>query len=95
MMLAFDTKENFREMIAAVHNADLTARAQILKRAYNPEMAKILDEFEKITGRGVLLNTSYNLHGYPIVLGAGEALRVFIDSGLKYIALNNFMVSKD
>jgi carbamoyltransferase len=95
MMLAFDTRENFREMIAAVHNADLTARPQILKRNDNPEMANILDEFEKITGRAVLLNTSYNLHGFPIVQGPKEALGVFIKSGLEYLALGNFLVSKN
>ena len=95
MMLAFNTKDNFREMIAAVHNADLTARAQIIRNKDNPDVIRILKKYEKLTGRGVLLNTSYNLHGYPIVLGPKEAIDVFMKSGLEYLALGNFMVYKN
>jgi carbamoyltransferase len=94
MMLAFDTRDNFRELIAAVHNVDLSARAQILRKGENPEMERLLEEFKRVTGRAALLNTSYNLHGYPICLGAKEALDVFETSGLKYLALNNYLVTK-
>ncbi len=94
MMLSFDTKDNFREFIAAVHNADLTARAQILRQADNPDMYKCLKHFERLTGRGIVLNTSFNLHGYPVVLGPREALHVFENSGLKYLALGPFLVTK-
>lgn len=94
MMMAFDSRENFRELIAAVHNADLSARAQIIRPGDNPDMERILVEFQKRTGRAVVLNTSYNLHGYPICEGAKEALDVFEQSGLQYLALNNFLVTK-
>ena len=87
MMLTFDTKANFRDLIAAVHNADLTARPQILERAHNPDLDRLLVEFEAQTGRGVLLNTSFNLHGSPIVRGPAEALAVFRESGLEFLAL--------
>ncbi len=94
MMLSFDTKANFREFIAAVHNADLTARAQILREADNPDMYRCLKHFERLTGRGIMLNTSFNLHGYPVVLGPKEALHVFENSGLEYLALGPLMVTK-
>ncbi|HEV3416307.1 MAG TPA: carbamoyltransferase C-terminal domain-containing protein, partial [Pirellulales bacterium] len=94
MMMTFDTKENFREMIAAVHNADLTCRAQTLKRAQNPQMHAILEAFARKTGRGVILNTSFNLHGYPIVRTAGDALHVFRNSGLEHLQVGQYLVSK-
>ena len=94
MMLSFDTAENRGEFIAAVHQADLTARPQIIEEDWNPEYYKILKEFERETGSGVLLNTSFNLHGYPIVYGPEEALWVFENSGLEYLALGNYLVTK-
>jgi carbamoyltransferase len=95
MMFAFDT-EPFRrpEMIAAVHQADGTARPQLIEREYNEPYHEIIRRFEKKTGRGVLLNTSYNLHGYPITLGPSEAISVLNNSGLQYLALGEYLLSK-
>ncbi|HVE93952.1 MAG TPA: carbamoyltransferase C-terminal domain-containing protein, partial [Acidimicrobiales bacterium] len=94
MMMSFDSKDNFGDLIAAVHNADLTARAQILAPSQNDPLDRILASFERITGRGVLLNTSFNLHGFPIVLGPAEALHVFDNSGLEHLVLGPFFVHK-
>ena len=94
MMMTFDTKDNFREFIAAVHNADLTCRAQLVDEPTNPAMYAILKAFEKKTGRAVVLNTSFNLHGYPIVRTPEEALHVFRQSGLEYLQVGNFIVRK-
>ncbi len=94
MMMTFDTRENFREMIAAVHNADLTCRAQILTREQNPPMYDILKAFQNKTGRGVLLNTSFNLHGFPIVKDAAQALDVFARSGLQHLQVGDYLVRK-
>lgn len=94
MMLTFDTRDNFRDLIAAVHNADLTARAQVLEESHNAEYYRILQLFEQHTGRGMLLNTSFNLHGLPVVRGPQEALHVFENSRLNHLALGPFMVTK-
>jgi len=94
MMMTFDTRENFRELIAAVHNADLTCRAQILSRSQNPQMHDIINAFERRTGGGVILNTSFNLHGFPIVRTAEEALGVLRDSGLEYLQVGEYLVHK-
>jgi carbamoyltransferase len=94
MMMTFDSKDNFRELIAAVHNADLTCRAQILEPPQNPAMHRILEAFAERTGRGVILNTSFNLHGFPIVRTAEEALHVFRNSGLNYLQVGNYLVAK-
>jgi carbamoyltransferase len=94
MILSFDTTKKYGDLIAAVHQADLTARPQIISKEMNPDYYNILKEFEKITGRGVLLNTSFNLHGLPIVCGPKEALEVLRDSGLRHLALGNYMIEK-
>lgn len=94
MMMTFDTTDARNDFMAAVHNADLTTRAQILSREANPELYDIMLRFEKKTGRGILLNTSFNLHGYPIVLGPREAISVFQNSGLKFLVIENFLLTK-
>lgn len=74
MMLSFDTTELRTEFMAGVHNADHTARAQIFEKEYNENYFRILEYFEKLTYRAVLLNTSFNLHGYPIVNTPNETM---------------------
>jgi carbamoyltransferase len=94
MMMTFDTRDNFKELIAAVQNADLTSRPQILNAQQNPEMYAILKAFERRTGRGIVLNTSFNLHGFPIVRTAEDALHVFKSSGLEHLQVGPFLVHK-
>jgi carbamoyltransferase len=94
MMLSFDTTEARDDLIAAIHMADQTARAQILEESWNPGYYRVLKEFERLTGRGAILNTSFNLHGYPVVNGPREALWVMENSGLQHLALGNYLVSK-
>jgi carbamoyltransferase len=94
MMLTFDTTEKRTEFMAAIHNADLTARAQVLSFESNPQLYDLMKKYEAKTGMGVLLNTSFNLHGYPIVLGPREAIDVFKNSGLRYLVLENYLLWK-
>lgn len=92
MMLSFDTTPRHEEFIAAVHNADLTARAQILESGQNDGLERLLKQYEANTGRSVLLNTSFNLHGSPVVCGPEDALGLFANSGLEYLALDGYLV---
>jgi len=94
MMLTFDTRENVRDLIAAVHNADLTARPQLVEAHQNPDFYRLLQLFEEYTGRGALLNTSFNLHGFPIVNTARQAIAVFEQTGLEFLSLGNYLVHK-
>lgn len=95
MTIGFDTTtEGYEAMIAACHPADRTARAQILHRDTNPALYAILEAFEAFTGRGALMNTSFNLHGYPIVNTPAEALFVLENSELDGLILNDYLVLK-
>ncbi|MBI1847665.1 MAG: hypothetical protein HYR86_11925 [Candidatus Rokubacteria bacterium] len=95
MMLAFPTNPKRRdEIVAAVHPHDGTARAQIVDEAWNPGYHRVLREFERRTGIGAVLNTSYNLHGEPLVCSAADAVDTFERSGLPHLALGRWMISK-
>ncbi len=94
MMNTFDSTEKRTAFMAAVHNADLTARPQLLEAGQNPGYERILECFAERTGRHVLLNTSFNLHGEPVVCGATDAMRVLLTSGLRYLILGDLLVCK-
>lgn len=95
MVMAFDTTEDARrDLIAGLHQADFTARPQIIERSWNPGYYGILERFEERSGIGGMLNTSFNLHGHPIVHGPKDALHVFQNSGLRYLVLGDYLVSK-
>ena len=94
MMHAFETTDRRSEFIAAVHPADATARAQMVWRDVNPHFHSLIETFGRLTGRWVLLNTSFNLHGSPIVNGACDAVEVLLRSGLDYLVIDRYLVTK-
>lgn len=95
MILAFDSTNKRNEFPAAIQPFDKSARPQQIYREWNPGYYGILEEFEKLTGRGIILNTSFNLHGYPIVNTPEEALEVFLRSGLRNIIMGSYLCRKD
>jgi carbamoyltransferase len=95
MMLAFATNPKRRDDIAAaLHPHDATARAHLVDEAWNPGYHGVLREFERRTGIGAVLNTSFNLHGEPLVGSAEDALNTFERSGLPHLALDRWLISK-
>lgn len=95
MMMAYDTREDQRsDLVASLHAYDKTARAQILLKEFNPKLWEIINKFKKLTGRGVLLNTSFNIHGEPIVGSPEDAIDVLQRSGLKFLALGPYILRK-
>lgn len=94
MILSFDTTERRREIAAAIHPFDFTARPQEVSAERNPEYHALIKEFQRLTGIGGVLNTSFNLHGYPIVSRPEDALEVLEQSGLTHLAIQNWLVEK-
>ena len=93
MTMAFESVEENREQIAGgLHPADKTLRPQLVEANDNPRYHHLLREFEKRTGIGVLLNTSFNLHGLPIVLGPKEAIYTLLHSALDGIVMEDVLV---
>lgn len=94
MVACGSTKEAERDLPAALHTGDLSCRPQILREDWNPLYYELLKEFEAIENIGALLNTSFNLHGEPIVNSPQDALRTFLSSALDILAIGPFLVSK-
>jgi carbamoyltransferase len=95
MIMTFDTRDEKRAAIpAAIHPQDFTGRPQEVFEATNPSYYNLIKYFEELTGEGLILNTSFNLHGEPVVCTAQDALRVFDVSGLEYLALENVLLKK-
>ena len=96
MTTGFDATDiGQQELIGALHQGDLTARPQILDKETNPSLYNLIEEFHRITGVAGLLNTSFNLHGFPIVCNADDALYVFLESDLDYLLLNDVLIVKE
>jgi len=95
MTLAYDSTPLAREqLIAALHPYDFTMRPQFVTREHNPRYHRLLSEFEKLTSIGGVLNTSFNLHGEPIVCSPTDALRTLLRSELDYVTVNDYLVWK-
>ena len=95
MTISFDVKKKYINKIpAAVHPFDKTCRPQFVSKITNPKYYNLIKEFKKITGLGVLLNTSFNLHGEPIVFSPKDAIKSFLNSGLEYLYIGDFLVTK-
>lgn len=95
MAMAFDSTEmGRRDLVAALHPADFTGRPQLLEQRRNPGYHALISAFEKITGVGAVLNTSFNLHGHPIVLGPKEAYFTLENSDLDGIILGDTLVQR-
>jgi len=95
MMLAFATQPKRRdELTAALHPHDATARAHLVDEAWNPAYHRVIREFERRTGIGAVLNTSFNLHGEPLVGSPADAIDTFERSGLCHLALDRWLISK-
>ena len=94
MTIAFETKDGKNKFPAAVHQADGTARAQLVKKEQNPILWNLIFKFYEKTGIPALLNTSFNLHGEPIVRTIQDALRVFDKSELEVLWLNEHIIYK-
>ena len=95
MMFAFRSRPEKRAAFpAAQHPYDFTARPHEVTGDHNPDYYRMLREYEGITGEGIVLNTSFNLHGEPIVQRAADAVDVFLRSGLESMALGNWWVEK-
>jgi carbamoyltransferase len=95
MILTFDSREEKRNaMAAAIHPYDGTGRPQEVYESWNPEYYRLISHFEELTGEALILNTSFNLHGEPVVCSPKDALRVFDISGLQHLAIGSFLLSK-
>ena len=94
MTIGFNTINGSEKIPAAIHKADQTVRPLILKDEHNHKIWELTNLFYEKTGVPALLNTSFNLHGKPIVNSFNDAISVFEQSDLDVLWLDNHIIEK-
>jgi carbamoyltransferase len=94
MTITYDVKEEHRDLLQAVTHVDGTARPQVVTRESNPYYYDIISEFERLTGCGAIVNTSFNAHEEPIVSSPAVALGALATNRVDYLVLGEYLVSR-
>ena len=93
--VGFDKLSVVRSAFPAITHVDYSARVQIVKKKTNPSLHKLLAEFFKKTNCPMLVNTSFNVRGQPIVESPKDALECFLGTEMDYLVLGNFLIAKN
>ncbi len=88
------TASKSRSDIPAVTHVDYSARIQTVNKEHSPFFYGVLEQFKKISGCSVVVNTSFNVRGEPIVNTAADAYRCFMKSGIDYVVIGNRLFDK-
>ena len=94
MAIAFRMKDKFLDILSSAIHVDGTARPQFVEKYDNPEFYRLIEAVKKETGFGIVINTSFNLHGRPVVYQIDHAVDDFLDCGLDKLFINGFEVNK-
>ncbi len=94
MIVAYQARERMKETLPSVVHVDNSVRPQTVEKSVNPKYWEILNECKALTGHPVLLNTSFNLRGQPIIARPRDAIACFFSCGLDVLVLNNYWVEK-
>lgn len=94
MLLIPKIREEYRAMLPAVSHIDDTARVQSVNREQNPKLHELLIQFERRSGVPILLNTSFNIKGEPIVHTPDDAINCFLKTGMDCLVMGDLLVAK-
>jgi carbamoyltransferase len=94
MTFTFPVTAEWKSRVPEVVHEDGTSRAQVLKREFNPRYYDLMLEMEKLTGNGVVLNTSLNRRGEPMICSPTDALDMFFGSDLRCLIMEDVLVTK-
>ncbi len=95
MLIAKRVRPEWRDKIPAIVHVDGTARVQTVREETNPPLYRLLKEFEALTGVPVLVNTSFNVKGEPIVETPRDAVVCFLTTGIDHLVLHDTLISKN
>jgi carbamoyltransferase len=94
---ALDLREKLyylRSDLPSITHIDFSARIQTVHKNTNPRYYQLISDFEKLTGYGVIVNTSFNVRGEPIVSTPNDAYRCFMRTEMDYLVVGNFVFDK-
>jgi carbamoyltransferase len=94
MLSTYQVTPKYRQKLPAITHIDGSARVQTVDKNRHPFLHKVLKEFKKHTGCSVLINTSYNVRGEPIVTTAEQAFHCFMDTDMDACVLDNYFLEK-
>lgn len=94
MQLVYPVRADQRAKLPAITHVDGTARVQTVTRTANPTYYRLIEAFGRLTGVPLLVNTSFNVRGEPIVCTPADAIRCFSSTGLDHLALGDQLLSK-
>jgi len=87
--------KEIRSRLPAITHVDFSARIQTLTRQQNPRLHALLERFRQMTGCAVLVNTSFNVRGEPIVCTPDDAYRCFVNTEMDYLVIGNFLLQRE
>ncbi|HLN00029.1 MAG TPA: carbamoyltransferase C-terminal domain-containing protein [Bryobacteraceae bacterium] len=94
MIATVNVREEHRALLPAITHVDGSARVQTVSAANNPEFHTLLQAVGKTTGREMVLNTSFNVKGQPIVNNPREAIATFLGTGIEFLFMENTLVAR-
>jgi predicted NodU family carbamoyl transferase len=94
MVKVFDIKEEYKKDLLCIVHKNNTCRVQTVTNDWSPKFYDLLKEFKSKTGYSVLLNTSFNRRGMPIVETPNQAIDFFLNCSLDYLIIDNFLIGK-
>ena len=94
MIIAYSILDKYHSLIPSAVHVDGSVRAQKVKKSTNPKFYDLLKKFGEITGHPILINTSFNIQGEPIVETPRDALRCFGGTGIDILVIGNFIIKK-
>lgn len=95
MVIACETtRQAYKDISAALHPFDHSARPQVVDQSVHPNFYRMIKSFKEETGVGGILNTSFNLHGDPIVCSPKDAIQTFTNSDLDAIQMEGFYIER-
>ena len=83
-----------RSKLQSITHVDFSARIQTVSKKSNPRYWSLINEFKKITNVGVLVNTSFNVRGEPIVNSPEDAFKCFMNTEMDFMVIENYLYSK-
>lgn len=95
MLYSFKVKDNKKDQISAIIHEDDTCRIQTVTKSQHPQIHTLLEEFYKLTGTPVILNTSFNDNGEPMVETPQDAIKSFLNMNIDYLVIGSYILSKE
>ncbi len=95
MLMVYPVREKWKKLIPSVTHVDGSGRLQTVRRSQNPRYYDLLKEFGKMSGVPILINTSFNIRGEPIVCTPFDAYKCMMGTGIDYLVIDKFLIARE